>query len=321
MNNHVIVFGNFSPFTTEHEVVLSNIFENAKHVTFILNDVPVSINSPQNTVRQQSAITAAMTANGRSNRFTFVTVKPYPYDQVKWFNYIIGQVYNIRVKYKLIGTDISKFNFEIDQSRTELFSLWMRMKGFDNFNPELHAAVTRLKRNETIKDTNNLAYSPALAQQLKYIDDYDSKWGSGPFLTADVVLVVQDHVLLIERGGEYGHGKWALPGGFVNTDERIVDAAIRELIEENSIALPAAYLKSKVVDCLLADDPTRDDRGRVVSHAYLIHLDHYPLVKAADDAKEVKWIHLDVLKEYELFADHADIITVLTDPNRTARRL
>ena len=61
-----------------------------------------------------------------------------------------------------------------------------------------------------------------------------------PALTADVVVVSRDarpHVLLIKRKYEPFAGSWALPGGFVDENERPADAAVRELKEETGIGV------------------------------------------------------------------------------------
>lgn len=65
-----------------------------------------------------------------------------------------------------------------------------------------------------------------------------------PAVTVDMVLfTVRDgqlQLLLIRRGAEPHRGKWALPGGFVEMDEGLEQAARRELEEETGVS--AGYL-------------------------------------------------------------------------------
>jgi bifunctional NMN adenylyltransferase/nudix hydrolase len=103
--------------------------------------------------------------------------------------------------------------------------------------------------------------------------------GRGPFVTADAVVVQSGHILLVERGRAPGKGLLALPGGFVNPEERIRDAAIRELREETSISdgkgqIPPAMLASFIEDARtrVFDAPNRSLRGRIITHAFLFRL-------------------------------------------------
>ena len=68
------------------------------------------------------------------------------------------------------------------------------------------------------------------------------------FVTVDVVLIRENNhqleLLLIKRKNEPYKNDWALPGGFVDKNEDLETAAIRELKEETSIE---AKLKSEVV--------------------------------------------------------------------------
>ena len=85
-------------------------------------------------------------------------------------------------------------------------------------------------------------------------------------VAVDVVLfTIQDQtlkVLLVKRQQPPFRGAWALPGGLVEADESVDDAALRELQEETNIA--NIYLEQLYT----FGEPGRDPRGRVVSVAY-----------------------------------------------------
>ncbi len=113
-------------------------------------------------------------------------------------------------------------------------------------------------------------------------------------------------VLLVRRKNPPYQGYWALPGGFVEEDETLEQAALRELEEETSV-------KDLFIEQLYTfGQPQRDPRGRVVSVAYyaLINLSKHRL-KARSDAAEASWFAIDQLPA--LAFDHADILnTALT---------
>lgn len=123
-----------------------------------------------------------------------------------------------------------------------------------------------------------------------------------PSVAVDCVIFGLDKtdlkILLIQRGGEPFKDAWAFPGGFVDMDESLKAAALRELEEETGV-------KDVFVEQLFTfGTPDRDPRGRVISVAYLalVNLIEHP-VEAASDAKQAKWFRLDELPE--LAFDHA----------------
>ncbi|MCS6968520.1 MAG: NUDIX domain-containing protein [Cytophagales bacterium] len=111
-----------------------------------------------------------------------------------------------------------------------------------------------------------------------------------PALTVDCVIFGLSEnenalkVLLIERADEPFKGMWALPGGFVNMEETLDQAARRELEEETG-------LKNAFIEQLYTfGDPDRDPRGRVVSVAYyaLVNLSQHS-ISAGSDARRAEW--------------------------------
>ena len=125
-----------------------------------------------------------------------------------------------------------------------------------------------------------------------------------PAVTADIVLITreaQPRVLLIQRAHEPFAGAWALPGGFVNADEPIVEAAKRELHEETGLEI--ALLEQLYT----TGDPGRDPRGWTISIAFLARVEAGALQpRAGDDAAAVKWFRINKLPK--LAFDHAMLV-------------
>ena len=132
-----------------------------------------------------------------------------------------------------------------------------------------------------------------------------------PAVTVDVVVLSDDGaVLLIRRKGEPFRGRWALPGGFMDIDERLAEAAARELDEETGLA----GLQLQQVQAF--DDPGRDPRGRTISIAFLARVRGRPEPRAGDDAAEARWRPLDALPPVAF--DHDQIIARALEAARRA---
>jgi len=128
-----------------------------------------------------------------------------------------------------------------------------------------------------------------------------------PALTVDCVVFGIDEtdlkVLLIQRDSEPFAGTWALPGGFVNMDETLDEAAARELQEETG--LEKVFLEQLHAFSALDRDP----RGRNVSVAFfaLVNIaDH--TVKSDTDARDAAWFRVGDTPT--LAFDHDEILAM-----------
>ncbi len=127
-----------------------------------------------------------------------------------------------------------------------------------------------------------------------------------PSVTVDIVLFTfspgELRVLLIKRNREPFKNHWALPGGFVNENEKLEDAAARELFEETG--LKDIYLEQLYT----FGDPGRDPRGWTISVAYfaIVSTDLSNKIHAGDDAGDAVWF--DVYHLPPLAFDHERIV-------------
>ncbi|WP_299487022.1 NUDIX domain-containing protein [Acaryochloris sp. IP29b_bin.137] len=126
-----------------------------------------------------------------------------------------------------------------------------------------------------------------------------------PGLTVDCVVFGLDaridlKVLLIQRQLPPFQHQWALPGGFVQMEESLEEAARRELQEETGVE--GIFLEQLHT----FGDLGRDPRDRIISVAYyaLVNLIDYPLL-ASTDAEDAAWYSIKNLPS--LAFDHAQI--------------
>ena len=129
-----------------------------------------------------------------------------------------------------------------------------------------------------------------------------------PALTIDCAVFRKaknyPELLLIQRDRYPFEGMWALPGGFIEMDERLHEAAARELEEETGLTrVPLTPFKT-------FDAIDRDPRGRTISFIFYGFLDApSKQLKAASDARDARWFKVNQLPE--LAFDHAEIVDEL----------
>jgi ADP-ribose pyrophosphatase YjhB (NUDIX family) len=105
-----------------------------------------------------------------------------------------------------------------------------------------------------------------------------------PKVSAIAFIREGERALLVKRGMSPGKGKWALAGGFVDAGEDPQATVIRELREETGVEI--------AVDGLLVVFHT----DGVIAIAYSARITG-GIVRAGDDADEVRWFAKDDLPE------------------------
>jgi len=164
----------------------------------------------------------------------------------------------------------------------------------------------------TLENWRLLPAFAAMREEHEAIEAGKKQWGLGPFVTLDAVVTVAGHVLLVRRKHPPGKGLWAIPGGFLEGRERLLQGAIRELKEETGLDIEDEELVKACRQVAVFDHPDRSPRGRVITHAHWfdLPLPTLPSVAGADDAAEARWFPVSELPgmEAELFEDHFVIL-------------
>lgn len=136
----------------------------------------------------------------------------------------------------------------------------------------------------------------------EFLETYNADKYPKPSVTADVLmfaykkdaedLLQELKLLMIKRRNHPSIGHWALPGGFANMREDLIESAKRELEEETGVTgVPLAQLYTY-------GEVERDPRDRVITTAYLALVEQGMLnICAGDDAKDAKWWDVEVKLE------------------------
>jgi 8-oxo-dGTP diphosphatase len=123
---------------------------------------------------------------------------------------------------------------------------------------------------------------------------------TGPVLTIDALIADPKRgVVLIRRGRPPFAGRWALPGGFVETGETCETACAREAREETGLEVVPVAVAG------VYSDPARDPRFHTCSVVYLCRVVGGRL-RGGDDAAAARWFA--DLGSVALAFDHARIL-------------
>ena len=126
-----------------------------------------------------------------------------------------------------------------------------------------------------------------------------------PLLGVGALILDDSRVLLVERGKPPLVGYWSLPGGLVETGERLETALEREVFEETGLRVTADAIAT-VFERIMPDA-----FGACEYHYVLI--DFYCTIaggelRAGDDSKRAEWFEVAALDDLLLTAGTRDVI-------------
>lgn len=273
-------------------------------------------------IRKQIKWVAAQAMVVTQNTYTiYGFTKDQTSQYLKWFPMYKSEEVS---PYSLI---INHGNSEIIHAtnlREHMYRTWHICKNHFNSNPldyghllrpymEARMGKDAFETMMNLLDYNRLEW---ITEEFEHYEKYKEIWKAAPFppifVTCDSVVISNGCVLVIRRKDSPGRGCYALPGGFLNTDEKIKDGILRELKEETKIRIPPGKLIGSLNTIEVFDAPGRSLRGRTITNAGLFVLDEQelPKVVGADDAEKAEWVPLENLKHLEgnFFEDHYHII-------------
>jgi len=344
MRDALVFIGRFQPFHNGHKAVIEAALEQAKEVVVVVGSsfAARNIRNPFTFQERKSMIEACFTepqhftydgAQGRNKtpRIKVVPVSDFPYDDNKWVNAIqkivdetvphaqdVGLIGHSKdsTSYYLNIFPRWKNHIEVPDvggiNATDIRKTILTQMDYTDFE-ELSAIMP----DNTLSCMAGILNKPELnvvRQEYEMVKKYKEAWKAAPFpptfMTVDAVVVQSGHILLVKRGDMPGKGLWALPGGFLNQDEKMLDGAIRELKEETKIKVPVPVLKGSIKESKTFDAPNRSSRGRTITQAFLIDLGvgELPKVKGSDDAEKAFWVPFNKVKQEKMFEDHFHII-------------
>jgi len=307
-----VISGRFAPPTNTDMAELEDLFRRCAHVHIVVAgaDRAPSTQMPWSVGAREEMIRAAL--GSLAGRAVFCHVRDHLYRpdlaDTTACDAVMAQMPDDGGG--LLGADTLKHSApEAEESET-VRAAFLR-EGVAAVAGQVPEAVGDILRRYA--DTPD--YTRLHDEQL-YIDAYKKSWEAAPyppiFVTCDTLIQHGRHLLLIKRGGQPGKGLWALPGGFVEPDERLIQSAVREVAEETRLELSAAHIAEHLVSSQVFDYPKRSARGRTITHAFHFRFPEGPLppIEAADDAAGAHWVALDDLAAMrdQFFEDHADII-------------
>ena len=346
-----IYIGRFQPFHLGHLHVLEQANKLADHVMVMVGSSfrPRTAKNPFTFEERRDMLNQAGVDIGIDN-LVIRPLRDYIYRDDRWKKHVEQVVSDFEAEFSENGhkrkPGIVLVGHEKDDSSWYLkeFPLWQSyasapfmdisathirenlIASSSSFEEWASRKVAKLLPGATIsvlskKDSGGKAMADValegVRENVALCDAYKDSWAGAPYEpihhTVDALVIANGMVLLVQRGKAPGKGLWALPGGFLDASERLLDGCLRELKEETGLVLSNEALrgmKNNPERSVTFDSVDRSERGRTLTTCFHIHLPvgHSTTVIAGDDAERAFWLPLYALRSENMFEDHFDII-------------
>jgi bifunctional NMN adenylyltransferase/nudix hydrolase len=202
---------------------------------------------------------------------------------------------------------------------TDVRDAWFRGEDITEYvGPAVVKRINQLESVSWLK--NEFDHYQSYNQKYKDAEKFMGHGYNG--VTVDAVVIHRGNILLVKRGRHPGKGLYALPGGYLNTNETTLEASIRECWEETGIRVSERDVFTERV----FSDPARSLKARTLTIAYGFHIPHrddgpndfkrvleLKTPRAGDDASEAMWVPIArVINDAEfrrgMFEDHHMIV-------------
>lgn len=344
----LVYIGRFQPFHNGHKDVIDTALSQSERVCIVIgsHNRPRSPKNPWTSEERVQMIRSCFPEEVQ-HRLSFAPVVDHLYNFDRWLAAVDSAVTSTKFMYNtglkpfkigLIGLNKDQSSFYLHHFpqwesvpytpkkminatdiRNEFFSPSVLFDTVDDLRKK-NSILSKHLSEEILDSMIMFSQTPAfqsLWEEQQFLLKHKEMWSKAPypptFQTADAIVVQAGHVLLVERADCPGRGLLAIPGGYVGQNESVETAALRELKEETKIDVPMAVLKGSIAKSRMFDDPSRSERGRIITQAYLIRLNDkvLPKVKGDSDAKKAVWTPISNLNRNKLFEDHFDILETM----------
>lgn len=324
----LVFIGRFQPFHNGHLEVVKTALTLADRVLILVGSSfqPRTEKNPF-TYDQRFDMIANSIANQDRNRVAICSLHDHKYNDQKWAAEVQSLVHE-QDNVGIIGHSKDDSTYYL-----KMFPQWQLVEHKLNDNINATDIRSLIYENRSLRYLDGVLPPYVISAIDKYrtsdveflntrdqyqmIKSYKKSWESAPyppvFVTVDGLVIQSGHILMVVRGAQPGKGQLALPGGFIEQNEWLIDGVIRELREETRLKVPVPVLKGCIKQQQVFDRPDRSSRGRTITHVFHIELPPGPLppVKGSDDAAKALWIPISNIKEELCFEDHWHIINAM----------